>query len=84
VSDLLAKAFAALGPAPSDDELELVARSLDETGQASLIEEACADDVAWKRLTRLAEASGSSGFVALDLATVVTSGADALVHKGLQ
>jgi hypothetical protein len=74
VSTLLERAFKALGPAPSQREVELVAQALrdseDEEALAAL-EAAWGNREASDALTELALASGSSGFVALDLGVEV-------------
>jgi hypothetical protein len=73
-SDLLAQAFAALGPGPTQRELELVAEALRDSGDedAIAILEAPGRDE-FRALAELASASGSSAFVALDLATAIAN-----------
>ena len=74
MSELVPRAFGALGPAPTYRELELVAGVLVRAGEAAAFDAAAADYEAFARLAELASASGSSGFVALDLTTYVTTG----------
>ncbi|MGZ5324936.1 MAG: hypothetical protein ACXWG2_12790 [Solirubrobacterales bacterium] len=71
MSELLERAFAALGTAPSWRELELVTQTLRAAGD----EEALTADreQVFAALAELARAAGSSGFVALDLATEVAN-----------
>ena len=73
-ADLLERAFAALGPGPTARELSLVAETLIGSGDEEALAEivrANTDEEAWKRLIALADANGSSGFVALDLRVAV-------------
>ena len=71
MSELIGKAFEALGPAPSSRELALVAAALEGEHDAFWL--AANDQVAFAALTEVALANGSSGFVALDLVTTVTT-----------
>jgi hypothetical protein len=76
VNELLARAFAALGPNPTDRELALVADAVRSSGDAAATAalEAPLDD---DELDAVATASGASGFTALDLKTVFCAGAEA-------
>jgi hypothetical protein len=65
----LERAFRFLGKAPSRGELGLVADRLRESGMEVVYDE---------ELRRLAEASGSSALVALDLHTAVAFGVESL------
>jgi hypothetical protein len=72
VSELLARAFGALGDSPSYRELALVAeavRESDDEEALEVLEAALEDGLRDSALDELALASGSSGFVALDLLT---------------
>ena len=82
MSELLARAFAALGPAPTDRELALVADAVRNSGDEEAIAalEADYDDPAWKELDAVAIESGASAFVALDLKTVFCTGVETLVR----
>lgn len=83
MSELLSRAFAALGPGPTWRELELVASTLRESGdeEAIALLGAGVDGDEFKGLTELAAASGSSGFVALDLATVFANPGESPVRE---
>ena len=72
MSDLIAKAFDALGEAPTSRELDLVAAALEDEHDAFLL--AANDRAAFAGLAEVALEHGSSGFVALDLVTVITTG----------
>ena len=72
MSDLIGKAFAALGEAPTSRELELVATALDDEADAFWL--AANDRAAFAALAEVALEHGSSGFVALDLVTTITTG----------
>jgi hypothetical protein len=80
VSELLERAFQALGPGPSQREVVLVAQAIhdsEDQDAISALEATLDDDEAWHALVNLAQASGSSGFVALDLkAEFFNPGAD--------
>lgn len=78
-SDLLARAFDALGAGPTDRELELVAETLRRSGdeEAIAVLEAELGSDGFRALAELASASGSSGFVALDLVTAYDNPGDA-------
>ena len=67
MSELIERAFRALGSAPTWRELELVADTLRASGDEDAI--AALTDPDLEALANLAAASGSSGVVALDLAT---------------
>jgi hypothetical protein len=70
VSELLERAFVALGPGPKPRELSLVAETLRKSGDEEAIAalEAAADlGDAFEALVELAEASGVRPFTALDL-----------------
>ena len=67
--NLLARAFAALGQGPSWREIGLVAESLRADEDAVAVLEAGTGGDEFRALCELASASGSSGFVALDLVT---------------
>jgi len=72
MSDLLKRAFGALGPAPSWREVELVAETLRISGDKATtraLEGALADRKAFAALAELASAAGANGFTALDLTT---------------
>jgi hypothetical protein len=72
MTELLSRAFAALGAGPTQRELELVAQALrdsEDDDTVAALEAAITDREAADTLTELALASGSSGFVALDLKT---------------
>lgn len=72
MSELVERAFGALGSAPSWRELELVADTLRASGDddaTAALKAAGGDGTAFAALAELAVESGSSGFVALDLAT---------------
>jgi hypothetical protein len=76
VSALLAAAFRALGPGPSREAEMRVQEALWESGDAEtlrILEEVpgCSD-LRTSELVRIAEANGSSAFVALDLITDLT------------
>jgi hypothetical protein len=76
VNELLERAFVALGKAPTYRELALVAETIRESGDEDALAEL--DAAAWDRdasaaLGELALASGSSGFVALDLLVEVAN-----------
>jgi hypothetical protein len=71
VSDLIGKAFEALGQAPSSRELALVAAALEDEHDAFWL--AANDRAAFAALAEVALEHGSSGFVALDLVTLITS-----------
>lgn len=83
MSELLARAFAALGAAPTWRELELVAETLRESGDEEAIEllRAGVGGDEFEALTELAEASGASGFVALDLVTVFANPGETPVRE---
>lgn len=74
MTELLPRAFAALGQGPTARELELVADTLVAAGETAALEAAAADHEAFVVLAELASSAGSSGFVALDLTTRVTTG----------
>jgi hypothetical protein len=82
VSELLGKAFLALGPGPTNAELGLVADALAEAGdeQAIAVLDAASygDRKGLDALYTLASANGSSAFVALDLTVVWASGVEGL------
>jgi hypothetical protein len=72
VSELLERAFGALGPAPTYRELVLAVatiRESDDEEAIGMLEAALEDGLRASALDELALASGSSGFVALDLLT---------------
>ena len=71
-SELVGKAFAALGEGPTARELDLVAAALED--EHDVFWEAAHDQAAFEALVQVALANGSSGFVALDLVTVITTG----------
>jgi hypothetical protein len=77
VSDeLLERAFAALGPAPSWRELGLVADTLRASGDGDVLEAleaAASGGQEFDALVELAREVGSSGFVALDLVTEIVN-----------
>lgn len=75
MSELLAQAFGALGTGPTWRELELVAETLRGSGDEDAIGmlEAGIGGEEFEALTELAAASGSSGFVALDLVTAIAN-----------
>lgn len=83
MSELLSRAFAALGPGPTWRELELVAETLRESGDEEAIEllRAGVGGEAFAALVKLAEASGASGFVALDLATLFANPGESPVRE---
>jgi hypothetical protein len=72
VSDLIGKAFAALGEAPTSRELELVAAALEDEADTFWL--AANDRAAFAALAEVALEHGSSGFVALDLVMTITTG----------
>ena len=72
MSDLIGKAFAALGEAPTSRELELVAAALDDEADTFWL--AANDRAAFAALAEVALEHGSSGFVALDLVMTITTG----------
>lgn len=76
MSDLLPQAFGALGMGPTGREIGLVADTLIKAGAVREIETAAHDREAFRALVELAEAAGSSGFVALDRVTQVTTGGE--------
>jgi hypothetical protein len=84
VSDLLPRAFAALGMGPTDRELALVADTLADAGAGPELEAAAADRGVFEALVEVASAAGSSGFVALDLVTHATSGSRGVRSGGLR
>ncbi len=71
MSELIAQAFAALGEGPSSDELDLVAAALEDEHEAFNL--APHDRAAFEALAEVAAENGSSGFVALDLVTVIAT-----------
>ena len=71
-SELVGKAFEALGEAPTSRELDLVAAALEDEHDAFW--QAANDRAAFAALAEVAHEHGSSGFVALDLVTVITTG----------
>jgi hypothetical protein len=77
VSELLARAFAALGEGPTRRELELVADALREAD----------DEETWAALedpdavAQIAYANNSHGLVALDLRVVLAYGIDELTRR---
>jgi hypothetical protein len=85
VSEVLGRAFLALGRGPTNAELALVAETLARSGdeQAIAVLDAASygDREAFDALDALATANGSSAFVALDLAVVWGSGVEALTRK---
>jgi hypothetical protein len=72
MSELIGKAFEALGEGPTSRELDLVAAALEDEHDAFWL--AANDRAAFAALTQVALEHGSSGFVALDLVTVITTG----------
>jgi hypothetical protein len=72
VSELIGKAFEALGAGPTSRELDLVAAALEDEHDAFWL--AANDRAAFAALAEVAAENGSSGFVALDLVTVITTG----------
>ena len=84
MSALVASAFRALGTGPSRHELALVADALRDSSDQQALEllnAAAENREAFHRLAYVADAAGSSGFVALDLLVVLTAGADALTRS---
>jgi hypothetical protein len=83
MSELLARAFAALGPGPTERDLALVAESLRSSGDedALAILEAGIGCAEFEALAELASVSGSSPFVALDLATAFANPGEAPVSE---
>lgn len=75
MSDLLPRAFTALGMGPTRREIALVAQTLRDSGDEAVlvIERAACRREEFRALVELAEAAGSSAFVALDLTTYVTT-----------
>lgn len=73
-TELLPRAFAALGMAPTERELALVGDALIDADAIGPLKLAEADREAFAALAQLALASGSSSFVALDLIVQVTTG----------
>jgi hypothetical protein len=69
---MIGRAFAALGQGPTSYELELVAAALE--GEHDVFWTAANDRAAFAALAEVALEHGSSGFVALDLVTVITTG----------
>ena len=77
MSELLTKAFRALGADANAREIELVADTLRTAGDEhvlGMLEKAAEDWRAFEALCQIAEEAGASGFVALDLATAVSGG----------
>jgi hypothetical protein len=72
MSELIAKAFEALREGPTSRELDLVAAALKDEHNAFWL--AANDRAAFAALVEVALEHGSSGFVALDLVTVITTG----------
>jgi hypothetical protein len=72
MSELIAEAFEALGEGPTSRELDLVAAALEDEHDAFWL--AASDRAAFAALAEVALEHGSSGFVALDLVTVITTG----------
>ena len=72
MSELIAQAFEAFGGGATSRELDLVAAALEDEHDAFWL--AANDRAAFAALTQVALEHGSSGFVALDLVTVITTG----------
>jgi hypothetical protein len=70
--ELVGKAFEALGGGPTSRELDLVAAAFE--GEADAFWLAANDRAAFDALAEVAAKNGSSGFVAFDLVTVITTG----------
>jgi hypothetical protein len=79
MSELLARAFGALGPGPSWRELELVGDAVRQSGDEDALAALNLDE--FDALSATAVAAGSNGYVALELVTEV---ADPGAHAALR
>ena len=81
MNELLARAFAALGPNPTDRELGLVADAVRNSGDEEAIAALEADDdAAWQKLVAIATENGANGYTALDFRVVFCSGVETRVR----